>query len=233
MFCSYHSSSAAKVQCTSCSRALCGACDHRIKGFPYCQDCIVLGIQTLSRGYNRPKRGRARSAAAALLGFIPGLGAVFNRQNFKAVVHFVTVVGLFQLTRLHVMPGLFFLGGMVTYVYSIIDAYRSAELIANGVSAEVDEERFKRSLVSRAPVIGILLIIVGLIVVIQLVTPIAAWTLARLLPVALIVLGGYLLTRYFKRSRDDYSTNDSDRSTYPLMTGTFAEHSRSEVRKIP
>src|SRR5215510_9710567 len=188
MFCSYHSSNAAKVQCTSCARALCAACDHRIKGFPYCQDCILLGIQTLSRGYNRPRRGRGKSVAAALLGFIPGLGAVFNRQNFKAVVHFVSVVGLFQLTRLHVMPGLFSLAGLVTYIYSIIDAYRSAELIASGVSAEADEERFKRALVSRAPVIGILLIIAGLIVAIQLVTPIAAWTLARLLPVSLIVL---------------------------------------------
>ena len=47
MNCSYHDHNAATVSCNGCGRPLCPACDHRIKGFPYCQDCIVLGVEML------------------------------------------------------------------------------------------------------------------------------------------------------------------------------------------
>ena len=41
MSCAYHLTNRAVVQCSRCGRPLCPACDHRIRGFPYCQDCIV------------------------------------------------------------------------------------------------------------------------------------------------------------------------------------------------
>src|SRR5947209_3426945 len=115
MYCSYHTTSVARVQCSSCARPLCRACDHRIKGSVYCQDCIVLGVEGLSRNYYSYKpRGRARWAA--LFALLPGMGAVYNRQNIKGVVHFVTIVGLFQLTALRVGAGFFSLAGMAFYV---------------------------------------------------------------------------------------------------------------------
>src|SRR5690242_12344691 len=182
MHCAYHTSSVARVRCSSCSRALCSACDHRIKGHPYCQDCIVLGIESLSRtSYtNTPKRS---ARLAALFALLPGMGAVFNRQNIKGIIHFVTIVGLFQLTGLRVMTGLFSLAGMGFYIYSIIDAHRTAQLIAQGEDPTVDEARFKRSLIKRAPLIGIMLIVTGLLLVIQIARPFPFITFARLLPV--------------------------------------------------
>ena len=137
MHCSYHTGSAARVQCSSCARPLCRACDHRIKGYPYCQDCIVLGVEGLSRRYSEPRpRGRARWAA--LFALLPGMGAVYNHQNIKGVVHFATIVGLFQLTAINIVSGFFALAGLVFYLYSIIDAYRTAQLIAGGESAAAD-----------------------------------------------------------------------------------------------
>ncbi|MDM7923150.1 MAG: hypothetical protein QUS14_12695, partial [Pyrinomonadaceae bacterium] len=50
--CAYHSQNVAVVQCNGCGKALCPACDHRIKGFPYCQDCIVQGIDLLRQQAN-------------------------------------------------------------------------------------------------------------------------------------------------------------------------------------
>src|SRR5713226_3931829 len=146
MYCSYHTASASIVQCSSCARPLCRACDHRIKGYPYCQDCIVLGVEGLSRSYRDPRpRGRARWAA--LFALLPGMGAVYNHQNIKGVVDFAAIVGLFQLTAIHIASGFFALAGLAFYLYSIVDAYRTAQLIAGGESGAIDEERFKRSLI--------------------------------------------------------------------------------------
>ncbi len=210
-------------------RPLCHACDHRIKGYPYCQDCIVSGVEALGGNYNNVKpRGKAR--LAALFAVLPGMGAVFNRQNIKAVVHFVSIVGLFQLASIKIASGVFALAGMAAYIYSIIDAYRTAILIANGESAAADEERFKRSLKKRAPLIGMLLIVAGLLLVWNIIRPFGFITIARLFPVALIILGGYLLTRYFKRSNEEYESGSST-PPYSLIPGRFSERSSEHSRR--
>ena len=226
MYCSYHTSSVASARCSHCARPLCRACDHRIKGYPYCQDCIVAGIQGLSRDrYARRPVGKAR--LAALFALFPGMGAVFNRQNIKGVVHFVAIVGLFQLTNLRVAAGFFALGGFAFYLYSIVDAYRTGMAIASGESAAAEEDRFIRALFKRAPLIGIVLIAAGGLLVVQIARPLAFLTMARLLPVALILLGGYLLTRYFKREREvDFSERTPP---YSLIPGRFDERASREA----
>lgn len=233
MYCSYHTSSIARVQCASCARSLCPACDHRIKGYPYCQDCIVMGIESLSRPYDGGPRSKSKARLAALCALLPGMGAVYNRQNMKAVVHFVSVMGLFQLTRLNVLEGLFALAGFLFYIYSIVDAYRTAQSIARGESPAADEERFKRMLVKRAPVVGVALIVAGVLLVVEIVRPFAFLSLARLFPVLLILLGGYLLTTYFKRSRgENYPANYPAKHPYELASGPFADQAAERFRRL-
>ncbi len=231
MYCSYHTASIARVQCSSCARPLCVACDHRVKGYVYCQDCIVLGVEGLSRSYSSGRtRGRAR--LAAFFALLPGMGAVYNRQNLKGVVHFVTIVGLFQLTALRVASGFFVLSGLAFYLYSIVDAYRTARLIDQGESPAADEQRFKRSLIKRAPVIGLMLITAGLLLVIHIARPLAFITFARLFPVALIILGGYLLTRYFKRSSEE-TYDEHSSAPYPLVPDRFSRRSSEASKRVP
>jgi hypothetical protein len=232
MYCSYHPNHVAQVRCSSCSRSLCPACDHRIRGYPYCQDCILLGIQSLSQNYYRHREG-SKAALAGLLGIVPGLGAVYNRQNFKAAIHFLAVVGTFQLTHLHFMSGLFALGGVVLYIYSIIDAYRTAQKISRGESAAVDEARFKRSVVKSAPYVGVFFIICGILTVVQMVHPVPLLAVAKLLPVALILLGGFLLTRYFRRSAEEESPQESPAPPYALTsTPLSGRHSSGPMRLV-
>ena len=233
MYCSYHGSSIARVQCASCARALCPVCDHRIKGYPYCQDCIVKGIESLSSNYYNGAKPKSKARLAALWALLPGMGAVYNRQNLKAVVHFVTVMGLFQLMRVNIAEGLFALAGFLFYIYSIVDAYRTSESIAQGESPAAGEERFKRKLVKRAPMVGVSLMIVGVILVIQVVRPFAFLNFARLFPVLLILLGGYLLTTYFKRTREEsYSTDHTSGRTYELAPGPFADQASDRLRRF-
>jgi hypothetical protein len=192
----------------------------------------VRGVESLSAyRYQRTSSG-SRPLTAAILGFIPGMGAVYNRQNVKAVVHFFTVVGLFQLTRFHLVPGLFALGGFAFYVYSIIDAHRTAQLISRGESAAADEERFKRALIRRAPALGVLLIIAGILFVINIIRPVAMIAIAKLFPILLILLGGYLLTRYFKDRRDHVDPDYSPKTPYSLVPGSFGSHGSEQVRRF-
>lgn len=229
MFCAYHNQTAALTQCSSCNRGLCSSCDHRIKGYPYCQDCIVAGIDSLRRGHhqynyyqNRPaKSSRGKAVVAALCALIPGAGAVYNRQNVKAIVQFAAIVGLSQLASLQPLQFLG-LGVFLLYFHSILDSYRTARAVAEGESAAENEERFKRALVKRAPTIGIGLIVAGLLVFIRLVQPLNAMlSFSRLAPVALIIFGGYLLTRYFKQSRE-VKSDYAERAPYQLAAGNFS-----------
>ena len=190
-----------------------------------------MGIESLSqRGYPR-SQSKARARLAALCALIPGMGAVYNRQNLKAVVHFVSIVGLFNLPKLQILPGLFALAGLVVYIYSMMDAYRTAVRIAQGESAEADEARFKQQLAKRAPALGVGLIVLGALMVLQILRPFMLISPARLLPVALIILGGFLLTRYFKRSRGDVSTTEDTQPPY-TFPGSFGDPSHTNVRPM-
>jgi hypothetical protein len=160
------------------------------------------------------------------------MGAVYNRQNIKGIIHFITIVGLFQLTGVRIAPGLFALAGLGFYIYSIFDAYRTAQLIALGEDPAVDEARFKRSLVKKAPLIGTIFIVSGLLLVIQLARPFAFITFARLLPVLFILLGGWLLTRYFRRPQEQ-SYEQQPAPPYSLVPGAFGDRSSTRVDRLP
>lgn len=192
-----------------------------------------MGIESLSRHYYSGGRSKSNARLAAICALLPGMGAVYNRQNLKAVVHFLTIMGLFQFTRFHVVSGFFALAGFLFYIYSIVDAHRTSSLIAQGESPAADEERFKRTLVKRAPMAGVALLIFGILLVIRVAPPLSFLTFARLFPVALILLGGYLLTTYFKRSRENsYSQDYSAKPPYELSPGSFADQASERFRRL-
>jgi TM2 domain-containing membrane protein YozV len=232
MYCAYHTTTTALIQCAHCNRGLCSSCDHRIKGFPYCQDCIVAGVESLQRqsnayAFSPPRETRrhlsGKAFIAALCAFVPGAGAIYNRQNLKAVVHFVTTISLFQLGNLHAFGVFFGLAGALFYFHTILDAFRTARAINDGESAAENEERFKRGLIKRAPSIGVGLIFVGLLVFLHLIRPLSQYiSFTRLAPIALIILGGYLLTRYFKQSRE-YTPEYPERQPFYLVSGNYSE----------
>jgi hypothetical protein len=105
MNCAYHSRNPAVVQCDGCGRPLCPACDHRIRGFPFCQDCIVAGVEMLRQQQSRSSsavvpvvRRKISAFASTLLSLIvPGLGAAYNGQTSKAIVHFAIFASFFQM----------------------------------------------------------------------------------------------------------------------------------------
>ncbi len=200
MNCTYHSQNAAVVSCNGCGRPLCPACDHRIKGFPYCQDCIVQGVDLLrqqSRANHVPfVQKRTSPVIAALLSMIcPGLGAAYNGQTVKALVHFAVFVGLFQMAILTGGTALFVVGFMGMWCFAALDAWRSAQMIRSGLTPDVADDVLVRRFSGNPKLWGVVLTVLGIGFVFN--RFIDRGFLTRvLLPVMLIGLGIYVLRGY-------------------------------------
>jgi len=205
MNCVFHSTNAASARCSACERPLCPACDHRIKGIPCCQDCIVAGIETLRRNAGAGRRifhqtGRQEEKSpliALLLGLVPGVGAAYNGQNIKALTHFLAVVGLWVLADIFGAPlGIAFgLGGAGFYFYSIYDAFQSAQRLRRGEDVHLEDERLKLFLQQRMNLFGALLIGVGALAMVNFWIP---NLLHNVWPVLLIIAGAYLVWSYYR-----------------------------------
>lgn len=242
MHCVYHPLNPAHVGCSSCGRGLCPACDHRIKGSPCCQDCIVAGIDLLRRNRQQGRPGRApqksKSAnAATLLALVPGLGAAYNGQNVKALLHFAVTTGLWHLADIFERPfaPLFLLGGVAFYLYTIYDARQSAERQREGEDLRTEDEQLKHRLRQRAPVWGGLLVGVGVLSFLHLFFDAQMY---GLWPLLLIAAGVYLLRGFQRFSRPQtaaaaYQTPPPSVIVTPYDRGAAAgEHSGYEARRF-
>lgn len=216
MYCVFHPTNAAATRCTGCGRSLCAACDHRIKALPYCEDCIVRGVDALRRPvapvivqspiYPPVSSGGPSSVKATLLAFVPGLGAVYNRQNLKAVLHFVGTVGLIELGDVTNI-GMFVFGGLVFFLYTIIDANRSAKAIAAGVDVREDERRIQWLFARYRPVWGVALLVAALIAALSSLSVLPfGLSIVQIWAVMLFIAGTYLVVSYFRSLK---STDES------------------------
>src|SRR5690349_20904188 len=219
MNCAYHANNTAVVSCNGCGKPLCPACDHRIKGFPYCQDCIVTGIDLLRNRSNSayvPLVKRQTSPFIALiLSFIcPGLGAAYNGQTSKAIVYFALFIGLFQMAMLAPGAGkaFFVLGFIGMWFFAALDAWKTARLIRAGVTPDgaqnVILERFSGNL----KLWGIALLVIGGLLFLQRFAQFGD-LLRAVLPVMLITIGIYTLGGYIFKSKTEKLWSSSDKNS--------------------
>ena len=136
MYCTYHQKKPSVVQCNRVRAPLCPACDHRIRGFPFCQDCIVAGVELLRQQSpaNPARRCETKEFAVCrhALSFVPGLGAAYNGQTSKAIVHFAIFASFFQMAVLTQGVLFFILGVLGTWLFAAVDACRTAQLMRAG-----------------------------------------------------------------------------------------------------
>ena len=172
MICAYHGQNVAVVNCNGCGKPLCPTCDHRIKGFPYCQDCIVSGVELL-RNYNQSSyipivKRQTSPSVATLLSFIcPGLGAAYNGQTSKALVYFAVFVGLFQMAVLTGGMPLFVLGFIGMWLFAALDSWRTARLLQSGVTPNGAEDFIVQRFSDNPKLWGVVLTVLGVTFVFQ------------------------------------------------------------------
>ena len=230
MSCAYHLTNRAVVQCSRCGRPLCPACDHRIRGFPYCQDCIVAGVETLQQQQSRPGaagvvRRKTSAFVALLLSVIcPGLGAAYNGQTSKALVHFTIFASFFQMATVTSGTAFFLLGMIGTWLFAAVDSVRTAQLIRAGLAPDAESDAIAKRLYGNPLAWGFVLIALGTVFLLHTLFGIQL-PVKQVLPVVLVILGAYMLfdwTRNRQQKRDaPYSFEHLTHRPSAIGTGAF------------
>lgn len=132
MNCTVHPESAATAFCRTCGKAMCDACKHTVHGVIYCEDCLATRVNqpgAVPVQY-APSPDMPSVATATFLGFIPGVGAMYNGQFYKGLIHVGVFAGLIALESAGLPGGVdAFIGISIAfwYVYMIVDANKTAK----------------------------------------------------------------------------------------------------------
>lgn len=195
MKCANHPLNDSVAYCAHCGRPLCETCRREVKGTSYCEPCLAARLQSPLWG-SGGQQGAASSPGVALaLGFIPGVGAIYNGQIVKAMVQVLLFGSLIALSdRVSGPMGpIFGFAAAAFYFYMVIDSYQTAKAKQLGQPAP---EWFGLSdLKMDAPFGAGLLIILGLLFLLDnLGIPIFS-QIGKFWPVLLIVVGLALLQK--------------------------------------
>jgi len=221
-----------------------------VRGFPFCQDCIVAGVELLRHHSNASPasiiRRKSSPFIATLLSFVPGLGAAYNGQTSKAIVHFAIFASFFQMAVLTQGVPFFILGVLATWLFAAVDACRTAQLMRSGLAADTEDDVITRRLYGNPLAWGTTLVIIGTLFLLHTLLRVNL-PIKELLPVALVALGAYMLFDYIRRGKgsDRIVRFDARRAppsvvanTRPAETATFrtgetTQLGRRDVTPLP
>jgi len=153
MNCLNHPESPVSAYCQNCGKPLCNQCVRSVAGVIYCEQCLAakLGVPGAAPGsYTAPGATDSAQytytgsgplpvggpvsvpnpALATLLGFIPGVGAMYNGQFIKALVHVLVFVVLVGISGEHGIFGLFIAAWVF---YQVFDANQTAKARRDGL----------------------------------------------------------------------------------------------------
>ena len=129
MDCVNHSGVTATSFCQNCGKALCGPCVRTAAaGQILCEPCMNAW-QAYQQPFVSAIPGGPNPSAAAVLGLIPGVGAMYNGQFFKGLIHVVIFAVLVSITEYHGIFGIF-IGAWV--LYQSFEAYHTARALRDG-----------------------------------------------------------------------------------------------------
>ena len=167
-------------------------------------------------------RRKSSPFVATLLSFVPGLGAAYNGQTSKALVHFAIFASFFQMAVITDGVLFFFLGVVGTWLFAAVDACRTAQLIRAGLTPEAEEDVIAQRLYGNPFAWGVTLIIIGTIFLLHTLLSVQL-PIRQLLPVALVALGAYMVFDYVRRRKtsDRVVRFDSRRPPPSVVTGTL------------
>jgi hypothetical protein len=143
MNCAVHNQTQAVAYCRTCGKALCEECKRDVMGAIYCEPCIAARLQGAPAGTTAGAvplppvaasvPGAPNPTIAGLLGFIPGVGAMYNGQFVKAFAHVVIFVML--IIAADNISGVF--GVLIGFfvIYMAFEAYKTAEAKRHGLPA--------------------------------------------------------------------------------------------------
>jgi TM2 domain-containing membrane protein YozV len=130
MNCTVHPESAATAYCRTCGKAMCDACKHTVQGVIYCEDCLASRVNQPMIPVSAVPGGAPSPGLAMALGFIPGVGAMYNGQFVKGLVHVGVFATLCAVHTLDIPDALHVVFGLAIpfwIFYMVFDAYKTAK----------------------------------------------------------------------------------------------------------
>jgi len=105
MNCAVHTDVDAVGYCRNCGKAMCSTCVRPVRDVLYCEDCLatIMGIPGAGAAAaavpppalpSAPARSTSSPGVAFVLGLFPGLGAIYNGEYNKALIHIVVFIAM-------------------------------------------------------------------------------------------------------------------------------------------
>ena len=211
MNCQNHPETPATAFCRSCGKPVCNECRRDSYGTVFCAEHAPapagMGAPSPAGTQFPPPVSGSPYAAfphpevspglALFLGMIPGVGAIYNGQYAKGLVHALVFGILMSIADSHVLRGMepiFIVSVMAWWAYMIFEAYHTAR--ARRAGEPVDEYSSLIDLRGRkdqVPVAAVALIVLGIIMLLHTLNLLDFEYVARWWPVLLIAAGIWLL----------------------------------------
>ncbi len=146
MNCSNHPDRERTAFCQNCGKPLCQECTRVVGTAVFCEPCLAAKLSGAGAPPNATTGAYPNAAAygtsipplgsgepnpglAALLGIIPGVGAMYNGQYAKGIVHLVVFALLITLSHENGIFGIFIAGWVI---YQILEAHHTAQARRDG-----------------------------------------------------------------------------------------------------
>ena len=228
MSCAYHPDVAATAYCRTCGKPLCPACQKAAQGTVFCVEHEPLAAAAnpytaapaspYVSPYTAPTGPDAPSPGLAfILGLIPGVGAIYNGQYAKGLIHVLILGLLISIMGSGAAESLEPLFGMLTmllFFYMAFEAYHTAAKRQRG--EPVDEFSSILPMGRRStgfPIGPVLLIGLGVLFLLETLEVIRLYQIVRFWPVFLILLGCYML--YLRLRGEDPANSVGDTRVPP------------------
>jgi hypothetical protein len=156
----------------------------------------------------------ASPGLAFLLGLIPGVGAIYNGQYAKGIVHVLILGVLISILGSGAAPGFEPLVGLVValwFPYMAFEAYHTARKRLRGEPVDEFSSLFPSSTQGGGfPVGPLVLIALGVVFLLNTLDVIRFYQIIRWWPVFLIALGAYMLWVRLAASRTSTTETRSE-----------------------
>lgn len=194
MNCQKHPDVAAVAFCRTCGRPLCQDCQRTVQGTIVCEEHAPQPVVAPSAA---APVNAISPGLAFVLGLIPGVGAIYNGQYAKGVVHVVIFGILISIVSSGAADGFEPLFGFliaIWYFYMPFEAYHTASRRVLGqpvdeFSSLVPLKTGRRGL----PIGPVILMALGFLFLLNTMDVLEFRQIVRYWPVVLIVLGAYML----------------------------------------
>jgi hypothetical protein len=214
-YCTNHPETPAVAYCRTCGKPMCDECKRTAQGVIFCDEHVPAAAAQPPVAALPPPVGGAPAAdvspgLACLLGFIPGVGAIYNGQYAKGLVHaviFGLIISIMNSGAARHMEPVFGILLVAFIFYMAFEAYHTARKRRAG--EPVDEFSSIVDLRGRPgtfPIGALVLIALGVILLLDTMDILRFGEIARYWPVLLILLGVWKL--YARVAEDGREVRD-------------------------